>query len=488
MLEGIFLEKEIKERLSELKEIDKDMYEYILNEKIEFNKCKVLKRTFEQTVKRYLARIVWFQKVPLKEYLTKFIEEYQKRVTVTDLINKINSPSHKKKILYVTSAPTFNMVRQSIYLRKCGYETILLMERNLSLTSFYEKYFDLVFVFNSIYTLYYILKEANPYLVHVQGTTRNANHFGILAKLLSKCKVIFNFYDIPITTIAKGEDIVSAGKELVDAGDTGGSAEEVKLDLFSERFACERCDGIIYSYAPRVEEILKNRYRIRSPMLEFHSYTCDEFMRNNSRKYSDEDGKIHLVYGGHVSPSNMPKKFRGDTQFHSIIEKLIRQGICFDIYILDARWRKIRREYADYIRMSENNPLFNFKQGMILENSTREFSKYDFGAMIYPFDKEMLIKDTEHAQMRLPDKFFTYMEAGLPILISEESQYGAKLVREYEMGIVVSQKDLDNLHKIIDRYDREKLKANVKRAREELSMKRNIGRLVKFYEQVVGNE
>ena len=37
MFEGIFSEKEIKEKLSELKEIDRDMYEYILNEKIKFN-------------------------------------------------------------------------------------------------------------------------------------------------------------------------------------------------------------------------------------------------------------------------------------------------------------------------------------------------------------------------------------------------------------------------------------------------------------------
>lgn len=484
MFEGIFSEKEIKERLSELEEIDRDMYEYLLNEKIEFNKFKVLKRTFGGTVKRYLTRIVGFQNVPVKEYLMKFMEEYQKRVTVNDLISRINIPSHKKKILHVTSSPTFNIVRQSIYLRRNGYETILLMERNLSLTNFYEKYFDLVFVFNSIYILYYILKKAKPYLVHIQGTTRNANHFGILAKFFSESKTIFNFYDIPSTTITEDE--------ITFAGSLVGGKEVIELDLFSERFACERCDGLIFGYTAKAGEILKSRYSINGPMLEFNSYPCDEFISEKGDKYSDRDGKIHLVYGGNVALSRLPEQYFGDCQFHSLIDKLTRQGIYFDIFILDASLRRIKRDYGDYLLMSEENPFFNFKQGMILENATKEFSKYDFGMMVYDFYKGTFHKGTcimeEHIPMRLADKFFTYLEAGLPILISEELKYGAMLVKEHEMGIVVSHKDLDNLSEIIKSYDREKLRANVKRAREELSMKKQIGRLIDFYEQVVGNK
>ncbi len=479
MFECLFLEKEIKERLSELKGIDSYMHDYLLNKMIEFDRFKVFKRTIEQTIKRYLVRIAGFQKAKLREYPKKIMEEYRKRLTVKNLVERINQSSSRKKILYVTYSPTFNIVRQSIHLRKKGYETILLMEGNLSLINFYEKYFDVVYVVNSIYTLYYIFKEANPYLIHVQGTTRRSNHLGILAKFLSKSKVVFNFYDIPSTTIAE-EDI----KFVWDK-------EGVELDLFSEKIACERCDGFIFSYSPEAGEILKSRYRISSPMLQLDSYTCEEFMPDDYGKYSDTDGKVHLVYGGHVSPSNMPKRFVGDTQFHSIIEKLIRHGICFDIYILDVRWRKIRREYADYIRMSDNNPRFKFDMGVLLDKATAEFSKYDFGAMIYPFE-EAFDKGTrileEHVRMRLPDKFFTYIEAGLPIIISEELRSGARLVREYEMGIVVSQKDLEDLHKIIESYDREKLRTIVKKAREELSMKRQIGRLIDFYEKVVADK
>lgn len=476
MFEGIFLEKEIKEKLSELKEIDKDVYEYLLNKKIEFSKVKVLKRTVEQTIKRYLARIMGYQRVAFKDYPVKFIEEYKKRMSVNDLINAINVPSPQKKVLYLTSAPMYNLVRQSIYLRKQGYQTILLMETNISFTNFLEKYFDIVYVFNSIYELSYILKEAMPYVVHVQGATPSSNHFGILAKLFSKSKVIFNFNDIPSTAIAQ-EDIESLWNN-----------EDVKLDFFSEKFACERCDGLIFSYSREVEKRLKSRYSINSPMLEFHSYPCDEFMSENGSKFSDQDGKIHLVQGGMVASSLLPEKFNKEARYHRLIETLTEQGIYFDMYVTA---RKIKRDYSDYIRIAEKNPLFKFNSGLLLDQATKVFNRYDFGSLIMTYDdkEEAVYKRKvyieEHKGMKVPDRFFTYLEAGLPILVRDDFLYAAKLVKEYGIGIVVGRNDLNNLTEVINSYDREKLIANVKRARQEMSMKRHIGRLIDFYGQVV---
>lgn len=477
------MENEIREELSELKEIDRDMYEYILRDKIEFNKLKVLKRGFEQTVKRYIARSIGSNGNGSNGYLLKIIEEYKKRVSPKEFIQRINIPSGTRKILFMTSQPTFNIVRQSNYLRKEGYETFLLMDGNLSLINFYEKYFDLVYVFDSIYSLHYILKEAEPYLIHVQGTTRNANYFGALAKLFSKSKVVFNFYDIPSTTITEDE--------IAFAGSMVGGEEVIKLDLFSEKYACEKCDGLIFGYSEKVGEILKGRHSISSPVLEFNSYPCDEFIREANSKYSDRDDKIHLVYGGNVAPSRAPEEYFGDCQFHGLIDQLTGQGLYFDIHILYTNFRKFKQDYGDYLLKSEKNLLFNFKQGMILEDATKEFSKYDFGLMIYHFNKGGFDKGTcimnEHIPMRLADKFFTYLEAGLPMIISEELHYTAEIVNKYDMGIVVSQSDFGNLSEIISRHDREKLITNVKKAREELSMKNHIGRLIEFYELVANN-
>ena len=456
MFKSFFSEMEIKEKLSAFKELNNDAYEHLLG-KIEFNRLQRFKKSTRQMIKRYLAR---------------GIKEYKKRMSVKELISYINSSSHKRKILYICYTPTFNLVRQSIYLRNTGkFETILLME-NPWLGDFAERCFDTVYVYDSCYTIAYILKEVSPYIIHVQGAVVDHDYLGILAKFLGKSKVVFEFFDIASLSLSKEESIELWGKVKTELG------------FFSERFACERCDGLIMGYSPEAHEILKNRYHITAPMLEFHSYVCDEFISDDNGKYSDVDGNIHLVYGGSVAPSYSPERFWGDVQYHRLIEKLTKQGIYFDIYISPhISPLKIKQQFGDYILLSEKEALFNFKRGLPPDEVTSEFSKYDFGAMIYLFDRGTFSE--EHNQNRLPGKVFTYLEAGLPIIISEEIQYVAKLVKEHEIGIVVSQKDLDNLPEIINSYDREKLNTNVKKAKEELSMKRHIGRLIKFYESIV---
>ena len=134
--------------------------------------------------------------------------------------------------------------------------------------------------------------------------------------------------------------------------------------------------------------------------------------------------------------------------------------------------------------MAQKNPLFKFEKGVPPDEVTKIFSMYDFGTMVSFFHQGTFLD--VHNHNRLPGRLFTYLEAGLPMIVSEEMQYLSRIIKEYEIGIVVSQKDLDNLPVIINSYDREKLKTNVKRAREELSMKRHIKRLVAFYEEVHG--
>ncbi len=458
MFKASFNEREIKEKLSVLKEIDSNAYEFLLG-KIEFNKLQRLKKTSRQMIKRYLAG---------------GIGGYKRRMSVKGLISHINRPFHKRKILYICYEPTFNLMRQSIYLRRTGeFETILLMEIPW-LKNFTEKYFDTIYVYDSCYTLANILKEVQPYLIHVLGSICHTEYFAILARLLSKCIVVFEFYDIAS---------LYASKE--NAGEIWGKAN-AELGFFSERFACERSDGLILGYSPEAAEILRNRYDIRIPILEFHPYTCDVFISGDNGKYSDVDGRIHIVHGGFVKPSRLPGRLYGDAQYHGVIEKITRHGICFDVYLTPhISSIRVKQQFGDYVLLSKRNQFFNFKKGLLPDEAPKEFNKYDFGSMIpgsMASSQETL--HDEHNRTRLPGRLFMYLEAGLPIIASEKSQYIAKLVKEHEIGIVVSRRDLDNLPEIINSYDREKLRANVKKAQKELSMDKQIGRLITFYEQV----
>jgi hypothetical protein len=58
------------------------------------------------------------------------------------------------------------------------------------------------------------------------------------------------------------------------------------------------------------------------------------------------------------------------------------------------------------------------------------------------------------------------------------------IIIKYGVGIVVNQNEVDCLSETIKKCDYEKLLCNVRRVREDLSMKKHIGRLIEFYDQV----
>ncbi|NUO09354.1 MAG: hypothetical protein HUU08_11845 [Candidatus Brocadia sp.] len=459
MLKSFFAEKEIKNRLSNVLKTDPHIFDLLL-EKIEFNKYLRFKKTLRQLLRKILA-------MGIKEYL--------KSLSSKELVNRINIPSSKKKIIFVTGLPTFNLAGISIYLRKTGkFETVLLTE-NPWLIGFFKQHFDTVYVYNSYYDVAHILVTSKPYIVHIQGSLHHY-FLGVIAKCLDRTSMIIGFNDIPSLT-----ELPEENREKL-----WGISNDAHLDYFSEEFLFKRADGIILTMNTFVAgDKLRLRHESTIPLLEFPTYVCDEFL-SEEEKYSRKDGNIHLVYGGIITSSDKPRELFGDNQFIALAKKLINQGLCFHMYPSPHFSPfQIKKLYQDYIQLAAETPKFTFEQGMPQDKAIKEFSRYDFATMMSIFDGMKL--NTFHWNTSMPSKFFTYLSAGLPVIVSEEHGNISALVRKYECGIVVSQKDLDNLFDIIKQHDYEKLKTNVRRAREELSMEKHIGRLIEFYERVYNN-
>ncbi|TVM04127.1 MAG: hypothetical protein CV087_01645 [Candidatus Brocadia sp. WS118] len=457
MLYSLCREKEIKGRLSKAGEIDPQLYNFLI-EKIEFGKYLRYKKIVTQLVRKIIA-------MGTRSYLNS--------LSWRGIINKINIPSHKKKILFVTGL-TFNSVGISIYLRKTGeFETILLTE-NPWLVGFFRQYFDAVYVYNSYFDVIRILMLSKPYKVHIHGS-HNYYFLGVLACCFNSAGTIAGFIDPP-----SFEPSADNPEELRK------KPKDTQMDCFSEEFIFKEADGIVLTMNTLVAgEKLRLRYHSKVPVLEFPTYVCDEFFEEEE-KYSQRDGRTYLVYGGIVAPSHQPKEIYGAAQFIDLAKNFIRQGLCFHMY-LSPHFSPIQIDtlYSDYIQLAAESPDFNFQYGIPLDRATKEFSKYDFAVMIH------ITKGTKmnafHFNTCIPTKFFTYLSAGLPVIINKEFAYIVSVVRKYEIGIVVDQDEIDSLAEIIKSYDYEKLKANVKRARDEFSMKKHIGRLIEFYGQRDGN-
>lgn len=110
----------------------------------------------------------------------------------------------------------------------------------------------------------------------------------------------------------------------------------------------------------------------------------------------------------------------------------------------------------------------------------KKLGDYQFGIHLFFSDPEKtpeyLIKNP------VPNKIFSYLEAGIPIIINDEMEYMADLIRKYDCGIVIEEKNLKNLNSIIKKKDYSKLLNGVNKARKDLMMSKNIKRLIQELE------
>lgn len=200
-------------------------------------------------------------------------------------------------------------------------------------------------------------------------------------------------------------------------------------------------------------------------------------------KHSSMDGKIHIVYGGVIAAADEPEEFNSGIQFIGLAKKLVKQGLYFHLYgTPHTSPLKFKSAFPEYTQLATETSNFTFECGLPPDEAIKEFSKYDFATMTSLFDSMRLNKFHRHTIVA--SKFFTYLSAGIPMIVTEEDGNSMALVKKYEIGIVIKQNEVECLSEIIKKCDYEKLRHNIKRAQEELSMKKHIGRLIEFYDQV----
>ena len=372
-VKSFFAEKEIKDRLSKVREINPHLFDLLL-EKIEFNKYLRFKKTIRQLLRKFIA-------MGIKNSLKTLSEK--------DVIRKINSSTNvKKNVLFVAGTSAFNLVGISIYLRKTGeYSTSLVIE-NPWLWNYFKKYFDNVYVYSSNYNVACILLESNPYMVHVQGT-HQYYFLGALAKCLSNAPVVIGFSDIPsLSGISPDELPVRAcEKSCGRLGDVSDS------DMLLEKFFFQHADGIILTINTKIAgEKLLHIYKSNVPLIEFFPYVCDEFICQEE-KYSSVDGKIHIVYGGVIAAADEPEEFNSGIQFIGLAKKLVKQGLSFHLYgTPHTSPLKFKSAFPEYTQLATETANFIFECGLPPDEAIKEFSKYDFATMTSLFDSMRLNK------------------------------------------------------------------------------------------------
>jgi len=379
------------------------------------------------------------------------------------IANRLARLPSTEAVLFAGIYAYFNFNKFSRALREQGIPTVF-MSLNASNHQFKHGQFDLVLdVMGELDLFYWVLRTFPFRVVHFQAWL-DLTRFAAAAAVIAKSPVVVECNDLAHHLLAPADY-----DRLFSAG---AYAREMR----AFRLVCERADAVVFNQAPAAREAVLDGVSVSGPVLHFHSYPDESIAAWEEPAYAPP---YRLVYAGNVNASCSPRPVFGDVQLLGLIRLLTAQGVCFTL-LMNPYLRGQSGLYQDYEYERRGNPLFRVEDGLPPERLPAAIAGHHFGSMLYRYPPDMVLLDT-HRRFILPTKFFAYLEAGLPVLVSEEIEALAGIVREHGLGLAVSQARLADLPGLLATADYAALKAGVAAWRRDNGLRRHIGELLDLY-------
>ncbi len=405
------------------------------------------------SAKIFFVKLRWFLFEKLTSALDFFLHAMNFSVEETAILKR----SEKKVIVYLGEQLPARIPRMAKWVkRSSGYSTILVCSQRGYFEKFTNNEFDAVFLFRNEFHLKRILKHL-PKISIIHAFAPKSYYPNIARKAL-KVPFVLDMQDV--YSIYYGFN---------------PTLDWLKKELPHEKECLEKADGIVaHSFEPNVA-LRKYGIKKKPKTIFFPLYCDDDVFQNKPKQLNPDD--IHLVYAGGVAGSHRNPKQYGNIQFHEIIKILSKQKIHFHIYPSPSN---IPADYEEYVEIAKQNSFFHFHKPVAQNKLAEELAKYHFGILF--FFKGLSDQSDDKLKYATTLKLFNYLEAGIPIIVSKDLGYQSWMVERNNAGISVeNQNYLGSLKNRIADCDYENLLQGLKNKREDLSLKKNTERMMKFY-------
>lgn len=390
-------------------------------------------------------------------------------------------------VIFAASNVYFNQLRMSTALRRRGWATVALA-LHYAKGAHQRDYFDRSFHID-LDVLLPGLSEMGNVVVHTQGWL-NAYHIPVLIDAFRPDHVrhVVELMDVQSFFFPEDAEARMADAIVQRWGD--GALEHIRLQKRCERYLVERAEGVVLTGGRTHQDVLWPENPASERFCNFPSYPLQDFF---ARPVSlPRAPTVHtpwrVVFAGGIPPCDdrHPPALFGDAQILPIIERLLAQNIYVDVYnnptMIPAR--RLAALYPDYVALAQRDARFKFGFGAYPWDLAARISDSHFGLMLYDFDGVMV--GDLHFKAIVPSKFFQYLEAGLPVLVSDRFASVCELVERYGIGVVIRSGEICRLDTLLRELDYPRLRRNVSAARDVLSMDAQIPRLEKLYRAGAG--
>lgn len=388
--------------------------------------------------------------------------------------------NHTNLVVFVAETPYFTILRQSIALRRRGYKTAILALKpiDVKLRELFESSFDATIDgIGSLTALSQILEKIKPIVFHIQCWMWGYHIAKFIMKLRIDTPCVCEFYDIT-SAVLPPEKLM----EILPNSST--ATETVRLDLQMENYIFNNANAVIHRLSSDVICEITRNHKSSVETLEFPPYPLPEFSTGNGKKLSDKDGEYHLVFAGNLHPDNIKPSLSPIALMSKTFERIIAQGIHIDVFQdPNISITQEKPEYAGVFSLAKS-PRFNFIQGKSPDQLAKHLQKYDYGINLTDFHPDVLINREKTMRGGIGTKQFSYLEAGIPSLISAEWTYASNHAVKHGYGIALGESGRKDIKTILNNTNYQSLIENVQMYNQENNIHNKIDDLINLYERL----
>lgn len=227
--------------------------------------------------------------------------------------------------------------------------------------------------------------------------------------------------------------------------------------LVAERNCFEQADYVIARNL-EVNQALR-KYKLIDKEKLFIPDSCNSNRFQQSKKL--KGNKISLVYCGGLYGQKEKSFTHGFDDFSILYDSLIENDLSIHLY---PNPQQFPIHYQSIMELSQENKNIFLYKSVPNDLLVEEISKYDFGIIPHYKTNESTISE-EKLMFASSNKFMNFLEAGIPIIVTNEMKFMAWIVKRYQIGIVVDKTEFNNLRNVISSYDYSLLCDNVYKTR-----------------------
>ncbi len=367
----------------------------------------------------------------------------------------------------------------------CSYQNLVDPFRQC--IDFLCKEFDIYIIYTRT-----VQEFSNDYLVK-KTVTINRN-FNALKKILKECNnidtfvitnmgLIWNWYYLYVRHYTFAKIIVYA-RDFISTFhcqcfdtliEVNGSKEKALLEFEANEQIISSADGILTSFSGKGFDTIKKQ----NPNTYFFLPVLSKTIYKNVR-FHNVPKKFSFVYAGSMYPTKYIKKFDQISVKLGIFKDILVSNKTYSLHAFPEPVFPFH-EFGCYNSLGSK---FTLHKSLPVQTLIEKIVHFDFGLCIQDF--RLIDSSIIDAHKYLfPTKIFTYLAAGLPVIINDEYGIAKDFIVKNRLGIAVKSSEFINLNQILKRYDYNMLKNNVVKFQKQYYLEKEKNNLLTFIDNIV---